>query len=122
MGSLAVLREVARVLCSAALALACLLPLTAPLVWGGARLVATGLSRWAWELATQAAWEYLEGQLLHTEPAPLPLLATNATSAATVPAILLGAGPSAETLQTVGTVWTWSCYALAAWRKTQARR
>ena len=62
------------------------------------------------------------GQLLHTEPAPLPLLATNATSAATVPAILLGAGPSAETFQTVGTVWTWSCYALAAWRKTQTRR
>ena len=66
--------------------------------------MAAGLSRWAWELATRAAWEYLEGQLLHTEPAFLPLLATNATSAATVPAILLGAGPSAETFQTVGTV------------------
>ena len=122
MGSLAVLREVARVLCSTALALACLLPLTAPLAWGRARFVAAGLSRWAWELAARAAWEYLEGQLLHTEPAPLPRLATNVTAAATVPAILLGAGPSAETLQTVGTVWTWSCYALAAWRKTHARR
>ena len=122
MCSLAVLREVARVLCSAALALACLLPLTAPLVWGGARLVATGLSRWAWELATLAAWEYLEGLLLRTEPASLPPLAANATLAATVLAILLGAGPSTETLQTVGTVWTWSCYALAAWRRTQTRR
>ena len=122
MGSLAVLREVARVLCSTALALACLLPLTAPLAWGGARFVAAGLSRWAWELATRAAWEYLEEQLLHTEPAPLPHLATNVAAAATVPAILLGAGPSTETLQTVGTVWTWSCYALAAWRRTQTRR
>ena len=44
-GSLALLREVARVLCSAALALACLLPLAAPLAWGGARLVATGLAK-----------------------------------------------------------------------------
>ena len=59
MGSLAVLREVARVLCSAALALACFLPLTAPLAWGGARLAAASLSKWAWELATLAAWEYL---------------------------------------------------------------
>ena len=57
---------------------------------------------------------HLEGQLLCTEPAFLPPLATNATLAATVPAILLGAGPSTETLQTVGIVWTWSCYALAA--------
>ena len=117
-----VLREDARVLCSVALALACFLPLTAPLAWGGARLVAAGFSRWAWELATLAAWECLEGLLLRTEPASLPPLAANATLAAKVPAILLGAGPSTETLQTVGTVWTWSCYALAAWRKTQARR
>ena len=121
-GSLAVLREVARVLCSAALALACIIPLTAPLVWGGARLVATGLSRWAWELATQAAWEYLEGQLWRAEPASLPPLAVNSTLAATVPAILLGAGPPTGTFQTVGAVWTWSYYALAAWRKTQTRR
>ena len=105
-----------------ALALACLLPLTAPLAWGGARFVVAGLSKWARELATRAAWEYLGGQLLHIGPAPLPHLATNVTAAATVPAILLGAGPSAETLQTVGTVWTWSCYALAAWRRTQTRR
>ena len=63
-GSLAVLREVARVLCSAALALACIIPLTAPLAWGSARLVTAGLSKWAWELATQAAWEYLEGRAL----------------------------------------------------------
>ena len=117
-GSLAVLREVARVLCSAALALACIIPLTAPLVWGSARLVATGLSRWAWELGG----EYLEGQLWRAEPASLPPLAVNSTLAATVPAILLGAGPPTGTFQTVGAVWTWSCYALAAWRKTQTRR
>ena len=122
MGSFAVLHEVARVLCSAALALACFLPLAAPLAWGGACLVAAGLSRWVWELATLAAWEYLEGLLLHTEPASLPPLAANAILAATVPAILLGARPSTETFQTVGTLWTWSCYALAAWRKMQARR
>ena len=124
MGSLAVLREVARVLCSAAGGPCAGLPppLTAPLVWGGARLVATGLSRWAWELATQAAWEYLEGQLWRNEPAPLPPLSANSTLAAMVPAILLETGPSAGTLQTVGAVWTWSCYALAAWRKTQTRR
>ena len=122
MGSFAVLREVARVLCSAAPALACLLPLAAPLAWGGARLVAAGLSRWAWELATLAAWEYLEGQPWRIEPASLPPLAANAILAATVPAILLGARPSTEMLQTVGIVWMWSCYALAAWRKTQARR
>ena len=84
--------------------------------------MAAGLSKWAWELATRAAWEYLEGQLLHTEPAPLPHLATNVTVAATVPAILLETGPSTGALQTVGAVWTWSCYALAAWRKTQTRR
>ena len=116
------LREVARVLCSAALALACLLPLAAPLAWGGARLVAAGLAKWVWELATLAAWEYLASLLLHAEPASLPPFAANATLAETFPAILLGAGPSTETIQTVGSVWTWSCYALAAWRKTQARR
>ena len=66
-GSLAVLREVAHVLCSAALVLACLLPLTAPLAWGGARLVAASLSKWAWELATRAARVYLEEQLLRTD-------------------------------------------------------
>ena len=121
-GSPAVLREVARVFCSVVLALACIFPLTAPLAWGGARLVTAGLSRWAWELATQAAWEYLEGQLWRAEPASLPPLAVNSTLAATVPAILLEAGPSTGTLQTVGAVWTWSCYALAAWRKTQSRR
>ena len=109
-------------LCSAALALACPIPLAAPLAWGGARLVVTGLARWVWELATQAAWEYLAGRLVLTEPAPLPPFAANTTLAGTVPAILLGAGPSTETIQTVGSVWTWSCYALAAWRKTHARR
>ena len=121
-GSFAVLREVARVLCSAAFALACIIPLTAPLVWGGARLVATGFSRWDWELATQTAWEYLEGQLWHAEPASLPPLAVNSTLAETVPAILLGAGPSTGAFQTVGAVWTWSCYAPAAWWKTQTKR
>ena len=121
-GSFALLREVAQMLCSAALALACLFPLAAPLAWGNARFVATGLARWAWELATQAAWEYLAGRLLLTEPASLLLFAANTTLAETVPAILLGAGPSTETGQTVVSVWTWSCYALAAWRKTHARR
>ena len=116
------LREVARVLCSVALALACIFPLTAPLAWGGARLVIAGLSKWAWELATQAAWEYLESQLWRAEPTSLPPLAVNSTLAATVPAILLEAGPSTGAFQTVGAVWTWSCYALAAWRKTQTRR
>ena len=105
-----------------ALALACIFPLTAPLAWGGARLVTAGLSKWAWELATQAAWEYLEGQLWRTEPASLPPPSVNSTLAATVPAILLGTGPPTGTFQTVGAVWTWSCYALAAWRKTQTRR
>ena len=64
------------------IALACLLPLAAPLAWGGARLVAAGLSRWVCELATLAAWEYLEGLLLHTGPASLPPPAANATLAA----------------------------------------
>ena len=108
--------------CAAALALACLLPLTAPLAWGGARLVATALARWAWELATQAAWEYLATQLLPTPTAMAAPLAANTTSPGTVPAILLGAGPSTEAVQAVGAVWTWSFYALAAWRKSHARR
>ena len=84
--------------------------------------MAAGLARWAWELATQAAWEYLATQMLPTSPAMLALPAANATLPGTVPAILLGAGPSTETVQTVGTVGTLSCYALAAWRKTQTRR
>ena len=75
--------------------------------------MAAGLARWAWELASQAAWECLATQLLRTTPAFL----ANATLPGTVPANLLGAGPSTETVQAVGTVWTWSCYALAAWRK-----
>ena len=119
---LALLREVARALSSAALVLACFLPLAVPLAWGGARLVAAGLARWAWELESQAAWEYLATRLLHTIPAfPAPL-AANTALPGTVPAILLGAGPSTETVQAVGIVWTWSCYALAAWRKSQTRR
>ena len=109
-------------LCSAALALACLLPLAAPLAWGVARLVATGLARWAWELATQAAWEYLAGRLLLIEPASLPSFAANTTLAETVPAILLGAGRSTETIQTVGSVWTWSCYVRSGGMAEDARK
>ena len=119
---MALLREVARALCSAALALACLLPLAVPLAWGGARLVAAALARWAWEFLTQAAWEYLATQLLPTPAAVTAFTASNATQPGTVPAILLGAGPFTETVQTVGSVWTWSCYAIAAWRKSHARR
>ena len=119
---MALLREVARALCSAALALACLLPLTVPLAWGGARLVATALARWAWESATQAAWEHLATQLLPTPAAVTAFTASNVTLPGTVPAILLGAGPSTEAVQTVRAVWTWSCYALAAWRKSHTRR
>ena len=122
MGALALLHEVARALCSAALALACLLPLAAPLAWGGARLVAAALARWAWEFVTQAAWEYLATQLLPTPAAVTAFTASNATQPGTVPAILLGAGPSTEAVQTVGAVWTWSCYALAAWRKSHTGR
>ena len=107
---------------SAALAVACLLSLALPLVQNGARLVTAGLARWAWELASQAAWEYLASRL-SAPPSPLPAaLQANATLAATVPAVLLGAGPSADTAQAVGTAWTWSCLALATWRRIQARR
>ena len=106
----------------AALALACLFPLAVPLAWGGARLVAVALARWAWELTTQAAWEYLATQLLPTPTVMTALHAANMTWPGTVPAILLGAGPSTEAVPTVGAVWTWSCYALATWRKSQARR
>ena len=56
-----------------------------------------------------------------TSPLPAALQA-NATLAATVPAVLLGAAPSADTAQAVGTAWTWSCLALATWRRVQARR
>ena len=93
-GSFALLREVARVPCSAALALACFLPLAAPLAWGGARLIVTGLARWAWELASQAAWEYLADRLLLTDLASPPPFAANTTLPGSVPAILLGARPS----------------------------
>ena len=84
--------------------------------------MAAELARLAWELVSQAAWEYLATQLLNTTPAFLVLLAANTTLSVTVPAILLGAGPSTETVQAAGTVWTCSCYALAAWRKAQTRR
>ena len=107
---------------SAALTAACLLSLALPLVQNGARLVTAGLARWAWELATQAAWEYLASRL-SAPPSPLPAaLQANTTLAATVPAVLLGAGPSADAAQAVGTAWTWSCLALATWRRIQARR
>ena len=84
--------------------------------------MAAALARWAWEFLTQAAWEYLATQLLPTPAAVTALTASNATQPGTVPAILLGAGPSTEAVQTVGAVWTWSCYARAAWRKSHTGR
>ena len=107
---------------SAALAATCLLSLALPLAQGGARLATVGLARWAWGLASQAAWEYLAARLL-ASPSSLPVLPqANTTLTATVPAILLEAAPSAEAAQAVGTVWTWSCFAIATWRRVQVRR
>ena len=99
-----------------------MLSLALPLVQSGARLATVGLARWAWGLASQAAWEYLASRVL-ASPSSFPVLPqANATLAATVPSILLEAAPSAEAAQAVGTAWTWSCLALATWRRVQARR
>ena len=98
---------------SAALAATCLLSLALPLAQGGARLATVGLATWALGLASQAAWEYLAARLL-ASPSSLPALPQAN--------ILLEAAPSAEAAQAVGTVWTWSCFALATWRRVQARR
>ena len=107
---------------SAVLTSACLFSLALPLAQGGARLAAVGVARWAWGLASQAAWEYLAAQLLAPPTSlPMPPLA-NATLAVTVPALLQEAVPPANAAQAVGTAWTWACLALAAWRKTQTRR
>jgi len=121
-GALAHLRRAAQVALSAALAAACLHGLALPLVLHCARLAVDGLARWAWELASRAAWEYLASQLLTSSSALPALPEVNTTLPATVPAILLGAAPSAETAQVGGTIWTWSCLAVAAWRRTRGRR
>ena len=111
---------------SAALAVACLFSLALPLLLEGARVAASVLSGWAWEFLSRVAWDLLAALL------PVPLspysappsgdLLANATLPETVPAFLRGAGPSTEMVQAVGSAWTWSCLALAAWRKARAGR
>lgn len=115
------MREAARVACSAVLTLLCLLPLASPLALAGARYVTAGISRWAWDLASQAAWEYFSSRLLAAPALPLVKSEANTTAAATIPAILLGAESSVGVAQTMGMVSTWSCLALSAWRKARAR-
>ena len=119
--------EVARAVCSAALALACLrTPPGNPAGWGRgtpccsrARQVGLGI-RVSGRLGVRT-WRS-SCQLLSSIPTSPTRLEANTTLPVTVPAFLLGAGSSTETIQAVGIVWIWSCYALAASRKVQTRR
>ncbi len=121
-GAASHLRRAVQVALSAAVAAACVCGLVLPVALRCTRLVVAGLARWVWELASQAVWEHLASQLL-TSTSPLPaLLEANATTPETVPAILLGVVPSAEAAQMGGTIWTWSCLAMAVWRRSLGRR
>ena len=122
LGALAYLREAARVAVSAALAVACLLTMAWPLILRAASLVVASVSRWAWDLLAQAAWDHLAAQL-PTGPSPLlTVLEANTTLPAALPAILLEAAPPAGEVHAVGSAWTWACLALATWRKLRAGR
>ena len=106
--------------------MACLLSLAPPLVLEGARLAATVLSGWAREFLSRAAWDHLTA-LLPVPSLPLTTLPlgdqlANTTFPETVPAFLREAGLSTGTVQAVGSAWTWSCLALAAWRRAHAGR
>ena len=82
----------------------------------------SGVSRWAWDLAAQAAWDHLAAHL-PTGPSPLhAVLEANTTLPTALPAILLEAAPPAGEVQAVGSAWTWACLALASLRRLRTGR
>lgn len=118
------LRDLGRRLLALVLTAWCLLLLALPALAAGARQLMGVVAGWAWDTVTRAAWRQLAGQLPTAPEDPfLQMLAaaTNSTAPPQAVSLLQGALAGPVEAQALGSAWTWSCLAFAAWRRQQRR-